>query len=200
MESKSLDHMIAKARILGLAYDNTLPAHCRAICKLADDQGRHLSATEMQEICKLSSIDPVPIMLLQEKTQLIVESVKLTLLAEDPDLIKPGGALYPESRAEACWRDCWHFLRIAIYAVAADRTSFTHPSGVNGLRELYRELGVPIASMARALSGLREDAVALYASIGGSQDAWRLNQAMLHLEEMIKEFEFKAAGTARSDL
>lgn len=196
MENNRLRQMIANARFLGLAYDHTLPAHCRAIYKLADEQGRHLSTTEMQQICELSSIDPVPIMLLQEKTQLIVANVKRTLLAEDPDLVKPDGALYPESRADACWRDCWHFLRIAIYAVAANRTSFTHPSGVNGLRELYRELAVPIASMARALSCLREDAVALYASTGGSQDAWRLNQAMLHLEEMIKQFEFQETGTA----
>ena len=190
MMENRLRLMVYKARILGLPYDQTLPEDLRAIYQKADHQSRLLSAKELEQICIFSGIDAGPILLLQEQTPLIVSKVKESLLAEEPELIQPGGALYPEIRAQACWRDCWHFLRIALYALAADRTAFTHLPGVNGLSELYRELKVPIASMARALGHLRSESVACYASVGGGLDAWRLDQALLHLEEMIRQFSF----------
>jgi len=180
--------MVSKARILGLAYDNTLPADIRTIYKFADEERRHLSTKELNRICETSTIDPAPILLLQERAAAIVTSVKKRLLAENPALIEPGGSLYPEIRAQACWRDCWHFLRVAIYALAAGRTSYTHPPGVDSLGDLYRELAVPIGSMACALRYLREEAVAVYASIGGNIDAWRLDQAIVHLEDMFRRF------------
>lgn len=196
MMENRLRLMVDKARILGLPYDSALPERIRAIYKAADSESRPLSAMELEQICKFSGIDSDPILLLQEKTPLIVTEVKNRLLAEEPELIQLGGALYPDSRAQACWRDCWHFLRVAIYALAADRTAFTHPPGVQSLGELYRELDVPIASMARALSCLRSESVALYTSLGGRKDAWRLNQAILHLEEMLKELSFSRASGA----
>ncbi len=183
-----LQQMIAKARILGLVFDTTLPIHIRSIIRSADDEGRPLSEKELQTICQISSIDPEPLLAIQEKASALVSAVKQKMLFEDPELVKPGGALYPENRAEACWRDCWHFLRIAIYAAAADRTAFTHPPGVVGLAELYRELAVPIDSMALALSYLRQEAVALYSSIDGGQDAWRLEGSIGHLEAMMNQF------------
>jgi hypothetical protein len=42
--------------------------------------------------------------------------------------------------------------------------------------------------MACALRYLREEAVAVYASIGGNIDAWRLDQAIVHLEDMFRRF------------
>ena len=188
-----LQHIIAKARILGLAFDTTLPIHLRSIIQSADNEGRPLSETELQTICQFSSIDSEPLFSIQEQASTLVTAVKQKMLLEDPQLVKPGGALYPESRAEACWRDCWHFLRIAVYAAAADRTVFTHPPGVVGMAELYRELAVPIDSMARALSYLRETAVALYSSIGGGKDVWRLDASMRHLEVMMNQFSNKTA-------
>jgi hypothetical protein len=187
MMKNKLDLLIDKARILGLTYDNTIPDDLRAIYHTADNIRRPLSAVELEKVCSFSGIDSTPIQHLQEKAPAIVTAVKKRLLAEEPELIQIGGALYPEVRAQACWRDCWHFLRIAIYALAADRTEFTHRPGVNGLGDLYRELNVPIASMARALSHLRNESVACYSAVGGSRDAWRLDQALLHLEEMLKD-------------
>ncbi|MBC1259710.1 phycobilisome polypeptide [Synechococcus sp. BSF8S] len=190
--AKNLPEMIAGARILGLAHDKSLPANVRAIFRHADDESRPLTTKEFDEICQFSSIDSEPLRLLQENASQVVADVKRRLVAEDPGLIKPGGSLFPESRSEACWRDCWHFLRIAIYAVAADRQSFTHPPGVSGLRELYRELAVPIDSMAKALCYLREVSSIHYGSLGGSKDTWRLEMVIRHLEEMIREFSCQA--------
>lgn len=187
MMENRLRMMVEKARILGLPYDLTLPEDIRAIYREADNQSRLLSKKELEQLCHFSGIDAGPILLLQEQTDFIVTKVKNRLLADEPELIQPGGALYPDIRAQACWRDCWHFLRIALYALTADRSNFTHLPGVNGMRELYRELKVPISSMARALSYLRNVSVACYASLGGGREAWRLDQALLHLEEMLKQ-------------
>jgi hypothetical protein len=75
-------------------------------------------------------------------------------MAQQPQLTAPGGALHPEERAEACWRDCWHFLRVLIYAIASGRSAFTDPEGMTALRKLYDLKGVPIHGMTIALEEL----------------------------------------------
>ena len=72
-------------------------------------------------------------------------------MEEQPDLVKPGGALYPSERAEACWSDCWQFLRVINYAYACNKTKFTSPKGMAALRELYKKMGVPLSGLSTAL-------------------------------------------------
>lgn len=192
MTNEKLRELIAKARILGLPYDTTLPVHIRKIFKNADDEARHLSLIEIKDACSFSSMEPASIQKLQTNAKQIVAAAKSRLLIEKPSLIRPGGSLYPEHRAEACWRDCWHFLRIAIYATAVDRETFTHRPGVNGMSELYRELNVPISSMALALSFLREQAVDLFSCPSLSQGRPPIDRSIHHLEVMLKSAPFQS--------
>ena len=182
---KELHRLIANARILGLPYDSSLPTHLREIFKSADDHRRHLSHIELKEVCAFSSMDSQPLLTLQENADLIVEAAKSRLLKENPELIEIGGALFPEYRAEACWRDCWHFLRFAIYAAAADRPTFTHPPGVEGMSELYKELNVPIPSLAMAMKYLQEQAVGLISKTGHCTNTTKIHSSLQHLQDIM---------------
>jgi len=190
--NKDLKELIKKSCILGLAYDTGLPEHIRIVLKCADDEGRQLTTKEMEEICIVSSVGTEPLIRLQDKAASIVADAKKQLLEEEPQLVKLGGALYPVHRAEACWRDCWHFLRIAIYAAAAQRESFLYSPGVEAMGTLYRSLKVPIASMQRALFFLRKKAVAVYAETASQNNAMLLDRCIQSLEDMMATSSFQA--------
>ena len=189
-----LRQLTAQARILGLMHDPSLPPTTRAILQQADAEARPLSDDELGTICGVSTVNAENLQRLQSKAPQIVTSAKSQLLREDPGLVLPGGALYPEARAEACWRDCWHFLRVTIYAVAAGRPVFTHPPGVKGLRDLYLELGVPISSMAQAVGFLKTDAISAYTSYAKPSDASLLVEALHHLEQMIEQLSQQSSA------
>ena len=197
---KGLKQLTDKARILGLMYDHSLKPSIRAIIQQADEKCRPLSDEELGIICCISTVNPEDLQKLQSKTPLIVASAKSRLLREDPDLVLPGGALYPEARAEACWRDCWHFLRVTIYAVAAGRPAFTHPPGVQGLSDLYRILEVPMGSMALAVGYLKNEAISEYTSYSSQSDASLLEEALLHLEQMIQQLHQRSSSATEVSL
>jgi hypothetical protein len=189
-----LRELTAKARIFGLMHDQSLPPSIRAILQQADGEARALSDDELGTICSVSTVNAEHLQRLQSRTPLIVTSAKSQLLREDPGLVQPGGALYPGARAEACWRDCWHFLRVTIYAVAAGRPAFTQPGGVQGLSYLYRELAVPISSMALAIGFLKSEAVSDYSTYASPSDASILREALLHLEQMIQKLPQRSSS------
>jgi hypothetical protein len=191
---EKLRQLSINARILGLMYDKALPPSIRAIFKQADEPARPLSDHELRVICRFSAVDADNLQRLQSKTPQFVTSAKNRLLEKDPSLNLPGGALYPEERAEACWRDCWHFLRVTIYAVAAGRPAFTQPGGVQGLSDLYRELAVPISSMALAIGFLKSEAVSDYSTYASPSDASILREALLHLEQMIQKLPQRSSS------
>lgn len=191
---EKLRQLTAKAHILGLMYDQSLPPSIRAIIRQADADARPLSDEELGIICVISTVNAENLQRLQSKSSLIVASAKSRLLREDPGLVLPGGALYPEARAEACWRDCWHFLRVTIYAVAAGRPAFTQPGGVQGLSDLYRELAVPISSMALAIGFLKTEAISDYSTYASPSDASILGEALLHLEQMIQQLPQRSSS------
>ena len=76
-------------------------------------------------------------------------------MKEQPHLVQAGGALFPSERAEACWRDCWQFFRVIVYAIACKRPLFTDPEGMGALRALYAHVGVPIEGLNIALKQLK---------------------------------------------
>ena len=195
-----LRQLSLKARILGLMYDKALPPSIRIIFQQADAAARPLSDHELRLICRFSTVDADNLQRLQSKTQQIVTSAKNRLLEKDPSLNLPDGALYPEARAEACWRDCWHFLRVTIYAVAAGRPVFTHPPGVQGLSDLYRILEVPMGSMALAVGYLKNEAISEYTSYSSQSDASLLEEALLHLEQMIQQLHQRSSSATEVSL
>ena len=111
------------------------------------------------------------------------------LLEQQPQLVQPGGALFPSERAEACWRDCWNFLRVITYAVACTRGDFTNPSGMAALRELYQVMNVPTEGLNIALHQLERLALQ-----GMNQEADRalISDCFQHLGEQLNKTAVKS--------
>ena len=150
-----LKQLIASAQVLGIQNDLSLPASDRQILRIADEQKRALSATEIQQMCRSSNVDAQLIEQLQSKANHLVQQAREFLMKEQPHLVEPGGALFPSERAEACWRDCWQFFRVIVYALACRRPQFTDPVGMGALRTLYAHLGVPLEGLNIALKQLK---------------------------------------------
>ena len=62
---------------------------------------------------------------LQDLVPELVNQSRSALISDEPDLVKPGGKLHPQERADACWRDGFHFLRVslAMFALATNHRS-----------------------------------------------------------------------------
>lgn len=67
------------------------------------------------------------------------------LFEEIPELIRPGGNAYTTRRYAACLRDMDYYLRYGTYALVAGDANVLDERVLQGLRETYNSLGVPIA-------------------------------------------------------
>jgi phycobilisome core component len=74
----------------------------------------------------------------------IVKQAGSQLFEELPELIRPGGNAYTTRRYAACLRDMDYYLRYASYALVAGNVDVLDERVLNGLRETYNSLGVPI--------------------------------------------------------
>lgn len=92
---------------------------------------------------------------LRDHASPIVDTARAQLLNQFPGITAPGGGLYPPMRAEACWRDFWHFLRCITYGIAAQRIDYTSTTGLSNMEQLYQELQVPLDAMVFGLQALK---------------------------------------------
>lgn len=72
------------------------------------------------------------------------------------DITAPGGNMYTCRRYAACVRDMDYFLRYATYAMLAGDASILDERVLNGLRETYNSLGVPVGATVRAIQAMKE--------------------------------------------
>lgn len=82
------------------------------------------------------------------------------MICENDGLIQAGGNCYPTRRMAACLRDGEIILRYVAYAVLAGDASVLDDRCLNGLKETYIALGVPLQSTARAVGIMKAIAVA----------------------------------------
>lgn len=96
---------------------------------------------------------------LRENAEAIVTDARSAVLAAYPDITETGGDLHPASRAEACWRDFWHFLRCITYGIASGTPAFTSADGLSYMEQLYQELKVPLPAMVTGLEALKAESL-----------------------------------------
>jgi Phycobilisome protein len=188
--SDSVKELIAKSRIVSFAEWSVqyTPATI-ALFQSADDEGRFLTHADLNELCQVAP-DPQLTSIantLRDLAPDIVDEARLQVLKTFPDITEPGGGLYPALRAEACWRDFWHFLRCISYGVAGQRTDFTSAKGLHYMQLLYQELNVPLPAMIVGLNALQTASLSRVAA--NQQDA--IVPYFQHLVTQLSYFEVK---------
>lgn len=86
----------------------------------------------------------------------LVKSAGSRLFEEQPELLRPGGYAYTTRRYAACLRDMDYYLRYASYALVAGNTDVLDERVLQGLRETYNSLGVPIGPTVFGIGILKE--------------------------------------------
>ncbi len=189
LQNTDFKTLVQTAQVQGLSLNQDLPHATRSILERADQAQRQLTSEELTTICQASGIDVSLADNLIQRSDQLVNQARAHLIATQPHLVQPGGALHPEDRAEACWRDCWNFLRVITYAVACNQSCFTNPSGMAALRELYRRMNVPIEGMNIALGQLKEKALE---GVSRSNDRQLINDCFQHLRDQLNKTAVKS--------
>jgi phycobilisome core component len=96
----------------------------------------------------------------------IVRKAGSQLFEEVPELIRPGGNAYTTRRYSACLRDMDYYLRYASYALVAADNHVLDERVLQGLRETYNSLGVPIGPTVRGIQIMKEMVQAMAAEAG----------------------------------
>ena len=185
--TQQIRELALQSKVCGLSQDLSLPENLRDLIDNADQNKRLLNDNEISLCCNWSGLATAPLIALQSQVSELVDQARADLLKEQPELVQPGGKLFPADRAEACWRDCFHFLRVSIYGAALRRTAITDPNGMHSLAELYALLDVPVPALLLALERLRQHSVAAYSLLGAESNAKTLNDALTHLGNMIRK-------------
>lgn len=162
--SEKARELIPKARVVGFStWYGAYPTEVMQLFQAADDQGRYLTDEDLHQIQRLAATVPssvVAVQTLRDQVSPIVDDARATVLERFPDITQPGGGLYPAERANACWRDFWHFLRCITYGIAGQRTDYTNADGLYNMQLLYQELKVPLGAMIVGLEGIKQASLA----------------------------------------
>lgn len=124
----------------------------------ADEKGNYLEGTELDKLKQYFQSGTLRVKAASQigdsAASIISETVEKSLLYGD--ITCPGGNMYPTRRYAACLRDLTYFLRYATYAMLAADASILDERVLNGLRETYLSLGVPIEPTIQAIKAMQE--------------------------------------------
>jgi Phycobilisome protein len=157
MLSDKVKDLIKKSRIVSFDWQD-YPESVIGVFQQADDQGRYLTDEDMMQIKAIAPSLASGLTqgkILRDNVVEIVSHARSVVLDANPGITEPGGGLYPPARAEACWRDFWHFLRCISYGISGQREDYTSDRGLGYMEQLYQELQVPLAAMVMGLEQLK---------------------------------------------
>lgn len=119
-----------------------------------DLTGKYLDEAAVNEINSYFSNALTRIKIIQtinSQASKIVKEAATRLYEEQPELLRPGGNSYTTRRYAACLRDIEYYLRYASYSLIAGNTNILNERVLDGLRETYNSLNVPIAPTVRSI-------------------------------------------------
>nr|QOS04652.1 allophycocyanin beta-18 subunit [Sarcopeltis skottsbergii] len=90
------------------------------------------------------------------KAATIIKEAAAILYEEQPELLRPGGNSYTTRRYAACLRDIEYYLRYTSYAIIAGNTNILNERVLDGLRDTYNSLNVPLAPTVRSIQILED--------------------------------------------
>jgi phycobilisome core component len=116
----------------------------------------------------------------------IVKQAGLQLFEDVPELIRPGGNAYTTRRYAACLRDMDYYLRYASYALVAGNMDVLNERVLQGLRETYNSLGVPIAPTVMGIQ-IMKDVVKAQVAAAGIEDTAFVDQPFDYITRELSE-------------
>ncbi|NMG57086.1 bleomycin hydrolase [Geitlerinema sp. P-1104] len=90
----------------------------------------------------------------QQANDIIAQAISM-MVAENPELIQQGGNCYPSRRMATCIRDGEFILRYVSYALLAGDGAILEQRCLEGLKETYQTLGVPLSSAVGAIAEMK---------------------------------------------
>jgi hypothetical protein len=184
--SEKVKQLIQKSRIVSFAsWQEQYSEEIIAKFQQADDEVRYLTDEDIEVIQSLAPSTKEPLekaKQLRDKAATIVASARAEVLKQYPHIIEPGGDLYPPARAEACWRDFWHFLRCVTYGIAGRSTQYTSSEGLHYMEQLYQELKVPLEAMILGLENLKKYSLQEFSEVEQDQIAPYIDHLISQLD------------------
>lgn len=116
----------------------------------------------------------------------IVKQAGAKLFEELPELIRPGGNAYTTRRFAACLRDMDYYLRYATYALVAGNMNVLDERVLQGLRETYNSLGVPIGSTVQGIQ-IMKGIVKEQVAAAGIADTAFVDEPFDHITRELSE-------------
>ncbi|GCL41486.1 allophycocyanin subunit beta [Anabaena sp. FACHB-1250] len=118
----------------------------------------------------------------------IVKQAGAKLFAQLPELIRPGGNAYTTRRFAACLRDMDYYLRYATYALVAGNMNVLDERVLQGLRETYNSLGVPIGSTVQGIQ-IMKDLVKEQVAVAGITNAAFVDEPFDYITRELSEID-----------
>ena len=187
--SLKIKELIKRANVFAIPSNSKVPENNQRILDSANKSKRLLSLGELNILCEKSNCDAKKLEELQNILPKLINEAKAVLLRKLPEITEKGGSLYPKERAEACWRDCFHFARISIYGTAVGETDITDKDGLKAVQELYSILEVPVDALAICLKELQLKCREIYSESNEIKDLKILDGCFNHLAKKMKSME-----------
>lgn len=127
-----------------------------------DIAGKYLDSLALNEIQSYfnTGITRINIAtLVNSKSAKILKNTAVQFYLEEPELLAPGGNSYTTRKYAACLRDIEYYLRYASYAIMAGKIDILDERVLNGLRETYKSLGVPLGPTIRSIEILKNEII-----------------------------------------
>jgi allophycocyanin beta subunit len=142
-----------------------------AVINSADVQGKYLDSSAIAKLKTYFATGELRVraasVISANAAAIVKGAVAKSLLYTD--VTRPGGNMYTTRRYAACIRDLDYYLRYATYAMLAGDPSILDERVLNGLKETYNSLGVPISSTVQAIQAIKEVAAGLIGAEAGKE-------------------------------
>ncbi|KAK1858596.1 hypothetical protein I4F81_001197 [Pyropia yezoensis] len=176
-----------------------------ATASAAQAAGRFLTDDELRAAAA-SAATAAAAATLRDSVDGVIAAARAAVGAAHPGIFDAGGELHPPFRAAACWRDFWHFVRVATYAVAAGGAAgdggdggggggggggWTSDAGAAAMADLYAEMAVPLPAMVTGVRALGAEARAVVGTAegeGGGEGVAAVDAAFGHLVARLESF------------
>ena len=142
-----------------------------AVINSSDVQGKYLDQSSMDKLAAYFQTGELRVRAATaigaNASEIVRDAVAKALLYSD--ITRPGGNMYTTRRYAACIRDLDYYLRYATYAMLAGDPSILDERVLNGLKETYNSLGVPVGATVQAIQAMKEVTASLVGADAGKE-------------------------------